>query len=57
MSVALIGYRGSGKSSVGKRLADRLWQPFVDTDELVIKRAGKSIRDILLALFRRKIDL
>ena len=46
MSVALIGYRGSGKSSVGKRLADRLWQPFVDTDELVIKRAGKCIRDI-----------
>ena len=46
MSVALIGYRGSGKSSVGKRLADRLWQPFVDTDELVVAKAGKSIRDI-----------
>jgi shikimate kinase len=46
MSVALIGYRGSGKSTVGKRLADRLWQPFVDTDELVIKKAGKNIREI-----------
>ena len=46
MSVALIGYRGSGKSTVGKRLADRLWQPFVDTDELVVRKAGASIKDI-----------
>jgi shikimate kinase len=46
MSVALIGYRGSGKSTIGKRLADRMWQTFVDTDELIVKRAGKSIRDI-----------
>lgn len=46
MSVALIGYRGSGKSTVGKRLADRMWQSFVDTDELIVRRAGKSIREI-----------
>jgi shikimate kinase len=46
MSVVLIGYRGSGKTTVGKRLADRLWQPFVDTDELVVRKAGKSIREI-----------
>jgi shikimate kinase len=46
MSIALIGYRGSGKSTVGKRLADRLWHTFVDTDELIVKRAGKSIREI-----------
>ena len=46
MSIVLIGYRGSGKTTVGKRLADRLWQPFVDTDDLVVKKAGKSIRDI-----------
>jgi shikimate kinase len=46
MSVVLIGYRGSGKSTVGKRLADRLWQPFVDTDDLIVRKAGKSIREI-----------
>jgi shikimate kinase len=46
MSIALIGYRGSGKSTAGKRLADRLWQPFVDTDELIVKKAGKDIRAI-----------
>ena len=46
MSIALLGYRGSGKSTIGKRLADRLWQPFVDTDELVVRKAGMSIREI-----------
>lgn len=46
MSVVLIGYRGSGKSTIGKRLADQLWQPFVDTDLMIVKEAGKSIADI-----------
>ncbi|HEX5245472.1 MAG TPA: shikimate kinase [Tepidisphaeraceae bacterium] len=46
MSVGLIGYRGSGKTTIGKRLADRLWQPFIDIDDLVIKKAGKSIKEI-----------
>jgi shikimate kinase len=46
MGIVLIGYRGSGKTSVGRKLADRLWQDFVDTDELVVRRAGKTIKDI-----------
>src|SRR3954451_18626834 len=46
MSIALVGYRGSGKSTVGKRLADNLWQKFVDTDEMVTKKAGKNIKEI-----------
>jgi shikimate kinase len=46
MSIVLIGYRGCGKTSIGRKLADRLWQPFVDTDDVVVKKAGKSIRDI-----------
>ena len=46
MSIVLIGYRGCGKTSIGKKLADRLWQPFVDTDDLVVKKAGKSIKEI-----------
>ena len=46
MSIVLIGYRGCGKTSIGRKLADRLWQPFVDTDDLVVKKAGKSIKDI-----------
>ena len=46
MSTVLIGYRGSGKTSVGKRLADHLWIKFVDTDEMVAAKAGKSIKEI-----------
>ena len=46
MSLVLIGYRGCGKTTVGRKLADRLWQPFADTDEIVMKTAGKPIRDI-----------
>src|SRR5438094_242448 len=46
MSTVLIGYRGSGKSSIGARLADRLWQKCVDTDAMVIAKAGKSIAEI-----------
>jgi len=46
MSIVLIGYRGCGKTTLGKRLADRLWQPFVDVDDLIVKKAGKSIKQI-----------
>jgi shikimate kinase len=49
MNIVLIGYRGSGKSSIGKRLASNLWMDFVDTDTLIIERAGKSIREIFEA--------
>ncbi len=46
MSVVLIGYRGSGKTTVGRKLADRLWQPFVDVDERIVTAAGKSVKEI-----------
>ncbi len=46
MNVSLIGYRGCGKTTVGRKLASRLWQDFVDLDELIIKKAGKTIRQV-----------
>ena len=46
MSIVLIGYRGSGKTTIGRKLADRLWQTFVDTDERIVAREGKSIKEI-----------
>ncbi|HMB94960.1 MAG TPA: shikimate kinase [Tepidisphaeraceae bacterium] len=49
MSVILLGYRGSGKTTIGKKLADRLWLKFVDTDEMITKEAGKTIREIFEA--------
>lgn len=39
----LIGFMGSGKSSVGRRLAERLGRPFVDTDEEIARREGMDI--------------
>src|SRR5258706_1675062 len=46
MSIVLIGYRGSGKTTIGQKLADRLWQELIDTDKLIVKKAGKSIKEI-----------
>ncbi|HWB54860.1 MAG TPA: shikimate kinase [Tepidisphaeraceae bacterium] len=46
MNIVLIGYRGSGKTTVGKLLADRLKMPFVDTDDLIVRRAGQNIAAI-----------
>jgi shikimate kinase len=46
MGTVLIGYRGTGKSTIGHKLADRLWQKCVDTDDLVVAKAGKSIAQI-----------
>ena len=43
MNLILIGFRGCGKSTVGRLAADRLGLRFVDTDELVEKRANMSI--------------
>lgn len=37
---------GSGKTTVGRRLASRLGARFVDTDDVVVARAGKSVREI-----------
>jgi shikimate kinase len=45
-SVVLVGLMGAGKTSIGRRLADRLGVPFVDADHEIVAAAGKSIPDI-----------
>jgi shikimate kinase len=47
MKIVLIGYRCTGKTSVGKRLAARLGLPLYDTDELIQRKAGKTIRELV----------
>ena len=44
--VFLIGYRGTGKSTVARHLAERLAFDFVDVDAEIERRAGKSIAAI-----------
>ena len=46
MLVFLTGYRGSGKTTVGRLLADQLRWAFVDLDEHVTTTAGKTVREI-----------
>ncbi len=47
MNIILIGYRGTGKSIVGRKIAERLQVPFHDTDELVKEHTGRTIREIV----------
>lgn len=45
-NIILIGMPGSGKSSVGNVLAERIGKQFVDSDALIVELAGKSIPEI-----------
>ncbi len=47
MNVILTGMRGTGKSSIGSVLAERLAFRFVDTDEVIEDLAGQRIADIV----------
>jgi len=57
-NIALIGFMGTGKSSVGRLVADQLHFTFLDTDDVIIARAGKPITDIFAqegeAVFRER---
>jgi len=46
-NLVLIGYRATGKTSVGLRLARVLNRAFVDLDELLVQEAGKSIAEMV----------
>ena len=46
MIISFIGFMGCGKSSVGRRLSELLCCPFVDLDEVIEERAGRTISEI-----------
>jgi len=46
MTFFLIGYRCTGKTTIGKALAERLGLEFIDADEYLVEKAGKSIKQI-----------
>lgn len=45
-NLILIGMPGSGKSTLGKKISEITGKPFVDTDELIVKKSGKTIPEI-----------
>jgi shikimate kinase len=49
VTAVLTGFMGTGKTRVGERLAAQLGCPFVDTDTLIERAAGRPIRDIFAA--------
>lgn len=46
MNLVLIGYRGCGKSTVGRELSKRLDWGFIDTDVVIQQRTGMTIREL-----------
>lgn len=49
MTIALIGYRGTGKTTVACLLAQRLGWEWVDADVEIERRAGRTIQQIFAA--------
>ena len=45
-SIALIGFMGTGKTVVGKALAEKLGKEFIELDALIERKAGKTIPEI-----------
>ncbi len=46
LNVILIGFMGCGKTTVGQLLARQLGFQFIDTDQLIVKKARRSIPDL-----------
>ncbi len=46
-NINLIGYRGSGKTAVGRKLAEVLRRSFVDSDAVIVERATVSIAEFV----------
>jgi 3-dehydroquinate synthetase/predicted kinase len=44
--LALVGFMGAGKSTLGPLLAERLGRPFISVDEVVEERTGESVAEV-----------
>jgi shikimate kinase len=47
MNIVLIGYRGTGKTVVGRALSERLGRAFFDADVYIEEKAGRTIKDMV----------
>lgn len=48
MRIFIIGYKSSGKTTIGKKLANRLKMEFIDLDEYIERKAGRSVPEIYI---------
>ncbi|GAF35871.1 shikimate kinase I [Lentilactobacillus farraginis DSM 18382 = JCM 14108] len=46
MRAILVGFMGSGKTTVGRLLANQIQVPYHDLDDVIVHRTGKSIQQI-----------
>lgn len=46
MKIVLLGYMASGKSTVGRVLAEKMQIPFIDLDEYIEEKEGKTVSEI-----------
>jgi shikimate kinase len=59
MKVVLVGYMGSGKSTVGRLIAHQLGIPFLDLDDLIEDQTGLSVTDLFAqkgVVYFRKLE-
>ncbi len=47
MNIVFIGYRCTGKTTIGKQVAADMGLPFYDTDALIEEQSGRTIREIV----------
>ena len=52
-NLVITGFMGSGKSAVGRLVAERLGRPFVDMDAVLAQRLGMSVPDVFARLGER----
>ena len=45
-NIVLVGFMGTGKTSVAQKLAARLQMPMIDTDDIIVEDSGTGIPDI-----------
>lgn len=53
-NIVLIGMPSCGKTTVGKRLAEMLKRPFIDTDAVIVRKIGRSIPELFADFGEKK---
>lgn len=59
MLIVLMGYMGCGKSSIGKELSENMQMPYIDLDDFIEEKEGKTVQEIFKTrgeLFFRKLE-